>query len=95
MITGDFGALRAWGKDLEGLSEVAPRVRESAAARIKPAMDRYFAPGMGNGWAPHLTVTVQGEEVVVDSGGPARCPEGIPEDVVAQGFDEAFAEVTP
>jgi len=91
-ITGDFKALEEMQKDLQGLRELAPRTLRSAAQRVKPALDRYFAPGEGHGWAPQLTATATAGELVVDSGGPARVPDGIPEDIVAQALADALAE---
>jgi hypothetical protein len=91
-ITGDFAKLDRFAQDVGSLEGAPVRAARAAVPRVEAALRQHFAPGQGNGWAPGLTVTAGAVGLTVDSGGPARCPDGIPEDVVAPILEDALAE---
>jgi hypothetical protein len=61
------------------------------APKVEAAVKAQLAPGMGNGWAPHLTARQTATGMVVDPGHPSRLPAGVPVPPGVQQFVETAA----
>jgi len=78
MLTGDFAALAAWQAQVEQLETLPRRTAAAVAPHVEQAVKAQLAPGMGNGWAPHLTARPSAAGVAFDPGHPSRLPIGVP-----------------
>ncbi len=87
-FSGDFGALASWRERCGQLAEVPQATAARAAADLEADVYAKFAPEEGNGFAPSITTKANGTSIVVDSGEPARLPNGL---VLPEDFGERVA----